>query len=117
MNSSFEVRNKLRSGKEISDREICWFVVNLVMPLFAFAFNGEFKLKVIRVYDQSNSTCLLSDDIYRTGQKDSRILLRLLLYVLISNIACFAAVTHHLDTKATFAHLDQRSDTITVKEQ
>ncbi len=47
VNSSFEVRNKLHSGKEISDKEICQFVVNLVMPLFAFVFNGEFKLKDI----------------------------------------------------------------------
>ncbi len=50
MNSSFEIRNKLRTEIEISDKEICQFVVNLVMPLFAFAFKGEFKLKdMIRV--------------------------------------------------------------------
>lgn len=50
MNNSFETKNKLRTGIEISDKEICQFVVNLVMPLFEFTFNGEFNLKdMIRV--------------------------------------------------------------------
>ncbi len=50
MNNRLEIRNRLRFGIEITDKEICQFVVNLVMPLFAFAFNGEFKLKdMIRV--------------------------------------------------------------------
>ncbi len=50
MNNSFETRNKLRTGIEISDKEISQFVVTLITPLFAFAFNGEFKLKdMIRV--------------------------------------------------------------------
>ncbi len=50
MNNSFETRNRLRTGKEITDKDVCRFVVNLVMPLFAFAFNGEFKLKdMVRV--------------------------------------------------------------------
>ncbi len=35
---------------EEPDKEISQFVVTLIMPLFAFAFNGEFKLKdMIRV--------------------------------------------------------------------
>ena len=45
MNNSFETRNKLRTGIEISDKEISQFVVTLITPLFAFAFNGEFNLK------------------------------------------------------------------------
>ena len=50
MNNSFKTRNKLRTGIEISDKEISQFVVTLMMPLFAFAFNGEFNLKdMIRV--------------------------------------------------------------------
>lgn len=50
MNNSFEVRNRLRTGTDISNKEICQFVVNLVMPLFAFAFNGECSLKdIVRV--------------------------------------------------------------------
>jgi large-conductance mechanosensitive channel len=50
VNNSFEARNKLRTGIEISDKEISQFVVTLIMPLFAFAFNGEFSLKdMVRV--------------------------------------------------------------------
>ena len=50
MNNRLEIRNRLRTGIEISDKEICQFVVNLVMPLFAFAFNGECSLKdIVRV--------------------------------------------------------------------
>jgi putative transposase len=50
VNNSFENRNKLRTGIEISDKEISQFVVTLIMPLFVFAFNGEFKLKdMVRV--------------------------------------------------------------------
>ncbi len=50
MNNSFKTRNRLRTRIEITDKEICQFVVNLVMPLFAFAFNGEFKLRdMVRV--------------------------------------------------------------------
>lgn len=50
MNNSFETRNKLRTGIEISDKEISQFVVTLITPLFAFAFNGEFSLKdMVRV--------------------------------------------------------------------
>jgi hypothetical protein len=50
VNNSFETRNKLRTGIEISDKEISQFVVTLIMPLFAFAFNGEFSLKdMVRV--------------------------------------------------------------------
>ncbi len=50
MNNSFETRNKLRKGIEISDKEISQFVVTLITPLFAFAFNGEFSLKdMVRV--------------------------------------------------------------------
>jgi len=50
VNNSFKTRNKLRTGIEISDKEISKFVVTLIMPLFAFAFNGEFNLKdMIRV--------------------------------------------------------------------
>lgn len=50
MSNSFESRNRLRSKRQISDKEICQFVVNLVMPLFAFTFDGEFNLKdMVRV--------------------------------------------------------------------
>lgn len=50
MNNRLEIRNRLNTGIEISDKEICQFVVNLVMPLFAFAFNGECSLKdIVRV--------------------------------------------------------------------
>lgn len=50
MNNQLEIRNKLRTEVEITDKEICRFVVNLVMPLFSFAFNGEFSLKdMVRV--------------------------------------------------------------------
>src|SRR5574342_448980 len=50
MNNSLENRNRLRSGTEISNKEICQFVVNLVMPLLAFTFNGEYSLKdIVRV--------------------------------------------------------------------
>lgn len=50
MNNSFEVRNRLRTGTEISNKEICQFVVILVMPLFAFTFNGKCSLKdIVRV--------------------------------------------------------------------
>jgi len=50
MKNVLESRNSLRSDREISDKEICQFVVGLVMPLFAFAFNGKFKLKdMVRV--------------------------------------------------------------------
>ncbi len=49
VNSGFTARNRL-CGIEITDKEISQFVVALIMPLFAFAFNGEFKLKdMIRV--------------------------------------------------------------------
>ncbi len=49
MKNCIETKNSLRSGRQISDRDICEFVINLVMPLFAFAFNGEFKLKDITI--------------------------------------------------------------------
>lgn len=50
MNNRLEIRNRLRKEVEITDKEICRFVVNLVMPLFSFAFNGEFSLKdMVRV--------------------------------------------------------------------
>jgi hypothetical protein len=50
VNNSFETRNKLRKGIEISDKDISQFVVTLITPLFAFVFNGEFSLKdMVRV--------------------------------------------------------------------
>lgn len=50
MNNRFETKNNLRTGIEISDKEICAFVVDLVMPLFAFVFNGECSLKdIVRI--------------------------------------------------------------------
>lgn len=59
MNNRFEVKNRLRTGAEISDKEICQFVVNLVMPLFAFAFNGECDLKdIVRVIVHACSQCI-----------------------------------------------------------
>ena len=43
-------RTKTSRKAEISDKEILKFVVNFVMPLFAFAFNGGFSLKdMVRV--------------------------------------------------------------------
>lgn len=45
MKNDFGNKNRLRSGRKISDKEICEFVVNMVMPLFSFVFNGEFSLK------------------------------------------------------------------------
>jgi hypothetical protein len=50
VNSGFTTRNRLRYGIEITDKEICQFVVTLVMPLFAFNFNSECSLKdIVRV--------------------------------------------------------------------
>ncbi len=50
MNNRLENRNRLRTEIKITDKEICGFVVNLVMPLFSFAFNGDFSLKdMVRV--------------------------------------------------------------------
>jgi hypothetical protein len=50
MNNRFEPKNNLRTGIEISNKEICQFVVNLVLPLFAFTFNGECSLEdIVRV--------------------------------------------------------------------
>jgi putative transposase len=50
MNNSIRIRNRLRSGQEISDKEICQFVVDLVMPLFTFSLDSEFKFKnMVRV--------------------------------------------------------------------
>ncbi len=64
MNNSFEVKNRLRTGAEISDKEICQFVVNLVMPLFAFAFNGECDLKdIVRVIVHACSQCISIEQV------------------------------------------------------
>ncbi len=60
MNNNFETRNKLLKGIEISDKEISQFVVTLIMPLFAFAFDGEFSLKdMVRVIVHACS-CMIS---------------------------------------------------------
>ncbi len=77
VNSGFTTRNKLRTGIEISDKEISQFVVTLIMPLFAFAFNGEFKLKdqylrrVVRTLIES-SKCTFISDYCRRGYTTER---------------------------------------------
>ena len=45
LNNSFKTRNKLRTGIEISDKEISQFVVTLIMPLFVFAFKFPYHGK------------------------------------------------------------------------
>jgi len=52
MNDWLERGNNFRisRGGKVSNEDLCKFVVELVMPLFAFAFKGRYSLKdIVRV--------------------------------------------------------------------